>query len=120
MTTLTKFSNCKTTPIKKNILNLVVSGNPEHTSWLNFANKDNRIRSGVWQSTAGVFKGPINDQVEFCHILEGEALIKTQDGQEYSVCAGDAFVMDNGFQPIWHVKNFVKKNFVIVADPIVK
>ncbi len=75
------------------------------------------MKSGVWQSTAGVFRGPMNNQVEFCHILEGEALIKTEDGKEYTVWVGDAFVMDNGLQPVWHVAEFVKKHFVIISVP---
>ncbi|WP_166368588.1 cupin domain-containing protein [Psychromonas sp. SA13A] len=117
MTTFTKFSDCDTAPNERTPTDVTISGTPIHTGWPHFISADGKTRSGVWQSTAGVFRGPMNDQIEFCHILEGEALIKTEDGKEFTVKSGDAFVMDNGLQPIWHVDNFVKKHFVIVAVP---
>lgn len=115
MTTFTKFADCNTAAIIKDTTEVTISGSPEHTVWPHFVSSDGRTKSGMWQSTAGVFYGPMNNQVEFCHILEGEALIKTQDGQEFTVRAGDAFTMDNGLQPIWHVEKIVKKHYVIVA-----
>ena len=117
MTTFTKFSDCNTAEVKRDAVDVTISGTPEHTSWPYFVSGDGQTRSGVWVCTAGVFRGPMNNQLEFCHILEGEALIKTEDGQEYTVRTGDAFVMDNGLQPVWHVQKFVKKHFVIVAVP---
>lgn len=41
----------------------------------------------------------------------------TLGNNEFIVKAGDGFVMDNGLQPVWHVDNYVKKHFVIVAVP---
>lgn len=115
MTTFVKFSNCTTEPVQKDISELIVSGKPIHTSWLHFVGNNETFRSGVWESSAGVFQGPMNDQIEFCHILEGEARIVTCDNQEITVQAGDGFVMDNGLQPVWHVDKYVKKHFVIVS-----
>lgn len=117
MTTFTKFSDCNTSPNERVPTDMIISGKPVHTGWPHFVSHDGGTRAGVWQSTAGVFRGPMNDQMEFCHILEGEAVIKTEDGKEYSVKAGDAFMMDNGLQPVWHVNQFVKKHFVIVSVP---
>lgn len=59
----------------------------------------------------------MNDQIEFCHIIEGAATITIDDGTVRSVKAGDSFVMDNGLQPVWHVENAVKKSFVIMQTP---
>lgn len=115
MTSLTQFSMCSTDPVQKDIADLIVSGEPVQTAWPHFVGNNETFRSGVWQSTAGVFRGPMTDQIEFCHIIEGEARIVTGDGQEFTVKAGDGFVMDNGLQPVWHVDNFVKKHFVIVS-----
>jgi uncharacterized cupin superfamily protein len=117
MTTFTKFSDCSTEAVQRDISDVIVSGDPKHTSWPHFIGNDGNVRSGVWESTAGVFKGPMNDQIEFCHIIEGEARIVTEDNKEFTVKAGDGFVMDNGLQPVWHVDNYVKKHFVIVAVP---
>lgn len=117
MTTLTKFSD-STTPAKHNdTSDVTISGEPKHTGWPHFVGNDGAFRSGVWESTAGVFTGPMNDQIEFCHIIEGEARIVLESGEEFTVRAGDGFVMDNGLQPVWHVDKFVKKHFVIAAVP---
>lgn len=114
MTTFTKFSDCTTSAIQRDISDTIVSGNPVHTSWPHFVGNNDKFRSGVWESTAGVFKGPMNDQIEFCHIIKGEARIVAGD-KEFTVKAGDGFVMDKGLQPIWHVDKYVKKHFVIVS-----
>ena len=56
----------------------------------------------------------MNDQIEFCHIVEGGAKIVLGDGSDFTVKAGDSFVMDNGLEPVWYVDNIVKKSFVIL------
>ena len=117
MTTFTKFADCTTRAVQKDTAAMTVSGSPEHTGWPHFVGNGGAFRSGVWESTAGVFNGPMNDQIEFCHIIEGEARI-VADGKEFTVRAGDGFVMDNGLQPVWHVDHYVKKHFVIVAVPL--
>ncbi len=115
MTTLTKFSDCRTQPVAKDTSDVAVSGSPKHTAWPHFVSADGNCRAGEWESTAGVFNGPMNNQIEYCHIIEGEARIVTDDGKEVTVRAGDGFVMDNGLNPVWHVDSYVKKHFVIVA-----
>lgn len=93
----------------------VIAGTPKQTVWNHFLSENGAVKSGMWDCTAGVFKGPMNGQIEFCHILEGEARIETSDGKAFHVKAGDAFVMDNGLQPVWHVEKYVKKHYVIAA-----
>jgi len=115
MTTFTHFSQKDVTPNQKDVSDLVISGNPVHTSWLHFSGADDSFRSGIWESTAGVFNGPMNDQIEFCHILEGSATIVINGETKIEVKAGDSFVMDNGLQPVWHVEDRVKKSFVIMS-----
>ena len=116
MTSFTHFSSNEIAPVQKDISDLIVSGNPVHTSWLHFSGANDAFLSGQWQSTAGVFKGPMNDQIEFCHIVEGGAKIVLGDGSDFTVQAGDSFVMDNGLQPVWHVDNIIKKSFVIMKS----
>jgi len=99
------FSDQQIEPFDKAFDDDIIDGSPKQKVWSHFV------------STAGVFRGPMNDQIEFCHILEGEARIETADGASRVVRAGDAFVMDNGLQPVWHVENYVRKHYVIVAVP---
>ena len=117
MTRLTKFSDCTTEAVEQDTTHATISGAPRHRVWVHFKGDEDRVRAGVWESTAGVFRGPMNDQIEYCHILEGSARIRTDDGVEFEVNAGDGFVMDNGLQPVWTVEKYVKKQWVIVSLP---
>jgi len=109
------FAEQDITPVQKDVAGDVIDGAPRQKVWSHFVGADGTFKSGMWDSTAGVFRGPMNDQIEFCHILEGEARIETADGASRVVKAGDAFVMDNGLQPVWHVAKYVRKHYVIVA-----
>ncbi len=113
-----KFSDQTIEPVKKEFDEDIIDGSPEQSVWSHFVGNDDRFKSGMWDSTAGVFRGPMTNQIEYCHILEGEARIETPDGESRVVRAGDSFVMDNGLQPIWHVEKYVRKYYVICAvDP---
>lgn len=107
------FNDCKTPKVEKDITDDIVSGTPQHFSQLHYSGHGETIKSGVWECTAGVFKAVMQDQVEFCHILEGGATIKTGAGESFTVKAGDAFVMESGLELEWTVDKFVKKHFVI-------
>jgi len=109
------FSEQTIEPVNKEFAEDIIEGEPKQKVWSHFVSADESFKSGMWDSTAGVFRGPMNDQIEFCHILEGEARIETADGQSRIVKAGDAFVMDNGLQPIWHVEKYVRKHYVIAS-----
>lgn len=117
MTTLTKFAAQSPEAISQDTSGVTISGTPAHTVWVHYKGADERVRAGVWESTAGVFHGPQNDQIEYCYIVEGSATIRTEDGQEFDVKAGDGFVMDNGLQPVWTVRDRVRKQWVIVSVP---
>jgi len=93
--------------------NNVIEGNPVQHVWNHFAGASDKFKSGMWDCSTGVFVGPMNNQIEYCHILEGEARIETPDGKSRTVRAGDSFVMDNGLQPVWHVEKYVRKYYVI-------
>ena len=51
----------------------------------------------------------MDDIVEFCHIIEGGATIKTSDGNSHDVQAGDTFVMSAGLETEWTVGEYIKK-----------
>lgn len=96
-------------PIDKKFDDDIVDGNPKQKVWSHFVSANGAFKSGMWDSRAGVFRGPMNDQIEFCHILEGEARIEIADGKSRTVKAGDAFVMDSRLHPVWHVETYVRK-----------
>ena len=99
--------------VEKDIADAIVSGTPRQHAELMFSGQQDTIKSGIWESTAGVFTAVMQDQVEFCHILEGGATIRTDEGGEFTVKAGDAFVMEPGLRTRWHIRKYVRKHFVI-------
>ncbi|WP_300064650.1 cupin domain-containing protein [uncultured Roseobacter sp.] len=109
------FAELDTEPFKKEFQDDIIDGTPEQNVWSHFVGANGAFKSGMWDSTAGIFRGPMTDQIEFCHILEGEARIETEDGASRAVRAGDAFVMDNGLQPVWHIETYIRKHYVIVS-----
>ncbi len=110
---LTVFKHHDVPRVQNDISANIVSGNPVQHAELKFSGHDGKVRSGIWESTAGVFTADYTGIVEFCHILEGSASIKTADGKEFQVSAGDGFVLDAGLQTEWTVDTFVKKHFMI-------
>ena len=111
----TKFSDTNPPRIEKDLTGSVLSGDPKQHSQFMYTGHGEAIKSGIWESTAGVFTATMTDLVEFCHILEGSAVIKTSDGNSYSVQAGDAFVMEAGLETEWTVETYIKKHFVITG-----
>lgn len=109
----TLFRDTDTQRIKKDIGEAVVSGQPEQHAELKYAGHNDSIKSGIWDCTVGTFRADYDGIVEFCHILEGEATITTEAGDEYTVSAGDAFVIEEGVRTTWTVDAYVKKHFVI-------
>lgn len=110
----TLFSHTDVPGVKKDISADIVSGAPEQHAQLKFSGTGDTFKSGIWDSTAGVFTATMHNQIEFCHILEGAATIKTPVGT-FEVKAGDAFVMESGLETEWTVGTYIKKHFVICA-----
>ncbi len=110
---LTVFRDTDAPRVQNDISAITVSGTPEHYSQAMFNEHGGKVRSGVWESTAGVFTADYAGIVEFCHILEGSAQIKTEDGNQVTVSAGDGFVLDAGLKTEWTVDSYVKKHFMI-------
>lgn len=99
--------------VQNDISQNIVSGEPVQHAQLKFNSSNGKVRSGIWESTAGVFNAEYNGIIEFCHVLEGGAVIKTDTGEEFSVSAGDGFILDAGLKTEWTVETFIKKHFMI-------
>lgn len=110
---LTDFKNHDVPRVQNDISANTVSGEPVQHAEVKFNGHNNKIRSGIWESSAGVFTADYTGIVEFCHILEGSARIKTATGEVFEVTAGDGFVLDSGLQTEWTVDSFIKKHFMI-------
>jgi uncharacterized cupin superfamily protein len=91
----------------------VVQGNPVTQTWNHFSGEDDRLHCGIWESS----KGTVNvsyDEWEFCHFIQGEAILTREDGKSWRLSKGDAFIISAGFKGTWETVRKVKKHYVIL------
>jgi uncharacterized cupin superfamily protein len=112
---ITLFRDQSPQKVEKDITADIVSGTPRQFVELMYAGQQDTLKSGIWESSAGVFRANYHGITEFCHILEGSAVITTSKGQTVTVNAGDRFVLDEGLETEWTVAGHIKKHFFICA-----
>lgn len=66
----------------------------------------------VWQKGKSKFSW-YYDEKESCYIIEGEAIVRTQDGREVRFGAGDFVVFPKGLKCEWEIVKDIKKNYRI-------
>jgi len=111
--TVTLFSDHTPPKNEKDVSADTISGDPRQFVDLMYSGQADTMKSGIWECHAGSFSASYDGIVEFCHILEGSAVITASDGTSWTVRAGDGFVLDEGLQTEWVVETFVKKHFFI-------
>jgi uncharacterized protein len=90
----------------------VVEGDPHHETQMRFSSPDGTMLAGTWTSTPGKWIA-FADRDEFCVLLSGHIKLIGDDGIEQEFCAGDSFLIPNGFRGFWHVLETTTKHFVI-------
>lgn len=70
---------------------------------------------GEWESTEGCWELRYTDD-EFCVILEGEAVISDQIGEQVHVVQDDALTIPAGFLGTWKTIGHVKKWYAIYEE----
>ncbi len=89
----------------------VIAGNPVATAWPTYASEDGARTSGIWHSTAGTYRVSYS-KWEYFVVTEGACVLTSKDGVETRLKAGDAFVVEPGFEGTWHVTEAMKKYYV--------
>lgn len=90
----------------------LIAGNPKQTIWPHYSDASQQFSTGIWQSEVGKWKIHYTEE-EFCQILEGVSVITDAAGNAVTVCAGENFVIPNGFVGTWEVVKTTKKIYVI-------
>jgi hypothetical protein len=90
----------------------LLQGNPKQTAWVQHASPDQRFSAGLWHSEVGKWSIRYTED-EYCRILQGLSILSSEDGQVFSVRAGDEFVIPRGFVGTWEVVEPTLKRFVI-------
>ena len=90
----------------------IVKGRPQSRSWNLYSSEDGKFFSCIWESDPGEWIVRYTED-EFCHILEGVSIIRSDDGTSMTVRAGDAFVIPAGFSGSWEVVERTRKHYAI-------
>ena len=89
-----------------------ISGAPQFRTWTFEETGDGKLFAGVWESTPGKWR-IVYDEWEYCSILSGVSVITREGGAPHRVAAGDAFVLQPGFEGTWEVVETTRKLFVV-------
>lgn len=91
----------------------IVSGTPSASTLNIFQTSNDKVFSGIWRVTPGAWR-VVYDECEYCYIIKGRARIEETGGRAFEISAGDAFVLDAGFEGTWHVLEDLEKHYMIV------
>jgi uncharacterized cupin superfamily protein len=87
----------------------VVSGTPEASFSLLWANEDKTLFNGYWYCTPGVFH--LHHPDETVVILEGRVTVTPDDGDPVDLGPGDMAFFAGGTRVLWEVHQAIRKGF---------
>ena len=72
----------------------------------------------IWESEPKTFPWHY-DEKEICFIIEGQASIKTEDGETYNIKSGDLVEFPAGLICEWEITRNIKKHYRL-GDLVIK
>jgi uncharacterized cupin superfamily protein len=92
----------------------LLAGEYRTRTWNHFTGENGRLFCGIWESTPG--KVVIDyTEWEFCHLIEGRAIVVNEAGEEWHLGPGDACMIPAGFRGTWETVETVRKHYVILT-----
>jgi uncharacterized protein len=91
----------------------LIKGSYKTKTWNHFSGEDDRLHCGIWESTPGKVNVDYKEW-EFCHFIEGKAILTNDKGQSWTVKKGDGFIIPAGFKGTWETVKTVRKHYVIL------
>ncbi|TVQ81641.1 MAG: cupin domain-containing protein [Micavibrio sp.] len=88
-------------------------GPVETTTWNHFTGENDRLYCGIWASSPGKHRVSY-DEWEFCHLIEGEAVLTDENGHAVHIKTGEGFIIPAGFKGTWESLTPLKKHYVIL------
>lgn len=89
-----------------------IEGTPTMKTWVQHTSLDGSVISGTWEATLGTWHAAYKFY-EFVHLIEGQITITPDGSPAVTLRAGDAFVVEPGFNGTWKIEAPVKKHFCI-------
>jgi uncharacterized cupin superfamily protein len=93
---------------------VLVEGDYKTTTYNQWTGEDGRLYCGIWECTPGKVKIDYSEW-EFCHLIEGEAVLTNESGQSWRMKKGDGFIIPPGFKGTWETVKPVRKHYVILT-----
>jgi len=90
----------------------VISGEPRTAVRNHYADPSSQFFAGDWSSSVGKWRVRYSGH-EFCHLLEGEVVLASDDGREWRFGPGDAWVIPAGFSGTWETVRAARKRYAI-------
>ena len=94
----------------------LIEGSHATTTWNAFEGEHGRLWCGIWAAEPGTVAIDYTEW-EFCHIIEGAAVLTNEAGRSWTMRAGDTFVIPPGFRGTWQTLEPVRKHYVILLPP---
>jgi uncharacterized cupin superfamily protein len=92
----------------------LISGRYVTKTWNYWTGEDGRLYCGIWDCSAGKVRIDYTEW-EFCHLLEGEAVLTNDEGESWRLKKGDGFIIPPGFKGTWETVQPVRKHYVILT-----
>lgn len=94
----------------------LLSGDYRTRTWNHYTGEHGRLFCGIWESTPGKVLIDYTEW-EFCHLIEGRAVVTAESGEQWRFGPGDAFMIPAGFRGTWESVETVRKHYVILTPP---
>lgn len=91
----------------------LLAGTWENRTWNHYTGEDDRLYCGIWECEPGKVHMDYAEW-EFCHFIEGEAILTNDEGKAWTLKAGDGFIIPPGFKGTWETVKKVRKHYVIL------
>jgi len=90
----------------------ILAGAPQQTIVNVYDSPDGKFSTGLWSGAVGTWRVSYTEH-EACHLLEGEVVLRGDDGSVATYRAGDSFVVPAGFTGTWEVTVPARKLYAI-------
>ena len=90
----------------------LLAGDPKFRTWTFEETPDSKLFAGVWESTPGKWR-IVYDEWEYCSIISGVSVVTRDGAAPQRLVAGDAFIIQPGFEGTWEVVETTRKLFVV-------
>lgn len=90
----------------------LIRGRPLQAVENAYSTRDGRFHCGVWEGDVGAWRVHYTEH-EFCHLLSGRVRLRSDDGEDIVLEAGQSFVVPAGFTGTWEVLETARKLYSI-------